>query len=104
MLRIAIIGAGRIGQVHASTIAHHPAAELALIADPVAGAAASVAARFGARSTEDVQDVFADDAVDAVVVGSPTPYHVDQIMAAVASGRTIGVSPSNTAVPSAWRP
>jgi len=89
MLRIAIIGAGRIGQVHASTIAHHPAAELALIADPVAGAAASVAARFGARSTEDVQDVFADDAVDAVVVGSPTPYHVDQIMAAVASGKAV---------------
>jgi len=89
MLRIAIIGAGRIGQVHANTVANHPAAELALIADPVAGAAAGVAARFGARSTEDVADVFADDAVDAVVVCSPTPYHVDQIMAAVGSGKAV---------------
>ncbi len=89
MLRLAIIGAGRIGQVHARTIAAHPGAELALIADPVPGAAATAAAAFGARATENVADVFADDGVDAVVVCSPTPYHVDQIMAGVAAGKAV---------------
>ena len=89
MLRLAIIGAGRIGQVHARAIAGHPGSELVLIADPVPGSAAKLADTFGTRSTESVDDVFADDAVDAVVVCSPTPYHVDQIMASVAAGKAV---------------
>ena len=39
MLKIAVIGAGRIGHVHAKTIAGHPAAELTLVADPFGDAA-----------------------------------------------------------------
>ena len=89
MLRLAIIGAGRIGQVHARTIAGHPAAELVLIADPVAEAAARVAAGFGVRATEDIDEVYAAADVDAVVVCSPTMFHVDQIMAAVAAGKAV---------------
>ena len=89
MLRLAIIGAGRIGQVHARAIAGHSGAQLVLIADPVPGSAAKLAAAFDTRSTETVDDVFADDAVDAVVVCSPTPYHVDQIMASVAAGKAV---------------
>jgi myo-inositol 2-dehydrogenase/D-chiro-inositol 1-dehydrogenase len=89
MLRLAIIGAGRIGQVHARTVFAHPKAELALIADPGTGAAAALAACFGARSTENVDDVFADTGIDAVVVCSPTAHHVDQIIAAVAAGKAV---------------
>ena len=89
MLRIAIIGAGRIGQVHARTVSAHAGARLALIADPVAGAAAKVAEAYGCRATENVDDVFADDTVDAVVVCSPTPYHVDQIIASVKTGKAV---------------
>lgn len=89
MLRIAIIGAGRIGQVHARTVSAHPGSTLALIADPVAGAAAGVAQAYGCRSTENVDDVFADDSIDAVVVCSPTPYHVEQIIASVATGKAV---------------
>lgn len=89
MLRLAIIGAGRIGQVHARTIYAHPRAELALIADPVPGAAAAVAATYGARATEDVQDVYADPSIDAVVICSPTACHVDQIIASVAAGKAV---------------
>lgn len=89
MLRIAIVGAGRIGQVHARTVSAHPGAQLVLIADPVAGAAAAVAAAHGCRSSEVVNDVFADPGVDAVVVCSPTPYHVDQIIAGVSAGKAV---------------
>ena len=83
MPRFAIIGAGRIGVVHAGAIASHPDAELVLVADPVGDAAARLAAAHGARSTTVVDDVSAADDVDAVIVGSPTPYHVDQIIAGV---------------------
>ena len=50
MLSIAVIGAGRIGHVHAKTIAAHPQAELALICDPFEDAAEKLAATYGARS------------------------------------------------------
>ncbi|HET7724367.1 MAG TPA: inositol 2-dehydrogenase [Propionibacteriaceae bacterium] len=89
MLRLAIIGAGRIGQVHARTIYAHPRAELVLIADPVPGAAAAVAETYGARATENVQDVYADPSIDAVVICSPTACHVDQIIASVAAGKAV---------------
>lgn len=89
MLRFAIIGAGRIGLVHAATIASHPNASLAVVADPASGAAAALADRFGARGTEDVAEVFSDGAVDAVIVGSPTRFHVEQIMASVAAGKAV---------------
>ncbi|MCV2395039.1 inositol 2-dehydrogenase [Actinotalea sp. M2MS4P-6] len=88
MLKFAIIGAGRIGGVHARAVAGHPAGELALVADPVGDAAARLAAGYGAASTTDVADVFASD-VDAVIVGSPTPFHVDQIIAAVEAGKAV---------------
>lgn len=88
MLRFAIIGAGRIGGVHARAIAAHPQAELVLVADPVGHAAATLAAGSGAASTTDVDEVFAAD-VDAVVVGSPTPFHVEQIVAAVEAGKAV---------------
>lgn len=89
MLRFAIIGAGRIGLVHAATIASHPQASLAVVTDPAPGAAATLAARFGARATETVADVFEDAEVDAVIVGSPTRFHVEQIIAGIGAGKAV---------------
>lgn len=88
-LRFAIIGAGRIGAVHAAGIAAHPGTHLALVADPVDGAAARLAGQYGARATTDVAEVFAADDVDAVLVGSPTPFHVEQIVAGVRAGKAV---------------
>ncbi|WP_369374675.1 inositol 2-dehydrogenase [Promicromonospora sp. Populi] len=88
-MRFALIGAGRIGAVHARSVAASPDVELALVADPVDGAAERLASAYGAAATTDVADVFADDTVDAVIVGSPTPYHVDQIVAAVDAGKAV---------------
>ncbi|HEY8716982.1 inositol 2-dehydrogenase [Pengzhenrongella sp.] len=89
MLKIAIIGAGRIGAVHAKTVAEHPDAQLILVSDPFGDNAADVAACYGARSTKDVAAVFAADDVDAVIIGSPTPTHVDHIVCAVQSGKAV---------------
>lgn len=88
MLRIAVIGAGRIGQVHAAAVAAHPRARLVAVADPVAEAAERLAATHGVRAATTVGDVLGED-VDAVVVGSPTDHHVDQVVAAVAAGKAV---------------
>lgn len=87
-MRFAIIGAGRIGAVHARSLAAHPGARLALVADPVGDAAAQLATLHGAVATTRVDDVFASD-VDAIIVGSPTAFHVEQIIAGVEAGKAV---------------
>ena len=89
MLNIAVIGAGRIGQVHARTIASHPGAALALIADPFGDAAEKLAAAHGARHTTDIDSVFTDDSIDAVIIGSPTPLHIPHLLAAAKAGKAV---------------
>ena len=42
MLRFGLFGAGRIGRVHAASVAMHPRAELAVVYDPVEAAAREV--------------------------------------------------------------
>lgn len=91
MLNFAIIGAGRIGAVHARSIAANPDARLVVVADPVVAATEGLAAAHGARAVTDPAAVFEDDAVDAVVVGSPTRFHVDHILAGVAAGKAVFV-------------
>ncbi|GAB2610256.1 inositol 2-dehydrogenase [Pseudactinotalea suaedae] len=88
-LRIAVIGAGRIGAVHARTIRHHLRADLVLVADAHAGAAARLAEDLGAESTDDVDAALTSDAVDAVVVASPTPLHVPHTLTAVGAGKSV---------------
>ncbi len=89
MVRFALFGAGRIGQVHAASIAAHPRAELVTVCDPMVQYAGELADRFGAASGSDVDAVFADDSIDAVVIGSPTPTHVDLLARAVHAGKAV---------------
>ena len=85
-LRIGLIGTGRIGQVHAANIAASGIAALTWVCDAIAASAESTAAAFGGRPTTDAHDVFAADDVDAVLVASPTPTHIDLIAAAIDAG------------------
>lgn len=89
IVRIALIGAGRIGQVHARAIANHPQAELVLVCDPNATAADALAGGYGAKSCTDVADLWADDSVEAVIIGSPTGLHAEHLLAAVAAGKKV---------------
>ena len=49
MINFTLIGAGRIGRIHAGNIARHPRARLACVADADDRAAAAVAQQFGAQ-------------------------------------------------------
>lgn len=89
MTRIAIIGAGRIGQVHASAVDAHPQAVLALVCDPAEVNATALGKAHGVPWCLDPAEVFASDDVDAVIIGSPTRFHVDHILSAVAAGKKV---------------
>lgn len=85
-LRIGLIGTGRIGQVHAANIAASPDAELAWVADPFVAGAHAVVERFGGTATESAEALIASGEVDAVLVASPTPTHVELIEASIRAG------------------
>ena len=87
MLRIAVLGCGRIGQMHAANVARHARTELAMVYDIHGPAAEAVAAREGARIAASAEDVFASGDVDAVLIATATPTHADYIEMAVASGK-----------------
>ena len=87
MVRVALFGCGRIGSVHAESVAAHPRAELAWVCDPLEASATKLADLHGARSTSDVDTPLGDPAVDAVIIASPTPTHVDLLIASVTAGK-----------------
>lgn len=85
-LRIGVIGAGRIGQVHARSVAGHPDATLVAVADVFLDGATALADEFGARATVNPEELFDTSAVDAVIIASPTSTHIDLIDAAIDAG------------------
>ncbi len=89
MIRFALFGAGRIGRVHADSIDVHPRAELAWVYDPIESAAHEVAKRYGAATAPTVDAAIDDPSVDAVVIASATPTHVDLLTRAVRAGKAV---------------
>ena len=89
MIRFALLGCGRIGRVHADSIDVHPRAELAWVYDPIESAADEVARRYGAATASSVNAPIDDATVDAVVIASATPTHVDLLTRAAQAGKAV---------------
>ena len=87
-IRFAILGAGRIGQVHARAVDGNENAVLAAVFDPVEAAAASVAERCGAE-IRDLDAIAAADDIDAVVICTPTDLHAQQIEKFARAGKAV---------------
>jgi len=88
MKNVAIFGAGRIGRIHAANLAALPGVVLKFVCDPLAPAAAELARQHGAQVVG-LDAVFADPAIEVVVVASSTDTHSDLINRAAAAGKHI---------------
>ncbi|MEX2542141.1 MAG: inositol 2-dehydrogenase [Trueperaceae bacterium] len=88
-LGFGVIGAGRIGGLHARHIAGSiDGAHLVAVMD--ADRQAAERAGFGnAYATGDVDRILADGTIDAVLIASPTSLHAEQVKAAAAAGKAI---------------
>jgi myo-inositol 2-dehydrogenase/D-chiro-inositol 1-dehydrogenase len=88
MFKIGLLGAGRIGNVHAKSITSHPKCQLVAISDVNMAAAQKLAASCGAvaRTT---QDIIADPTIDAVLIATSTDTHSNLIEAATAAGKAV---------------
>lgn len=89
MTRIAVLGTGRIGRMHAVNIAGHPQASLAGVYDINAPAAQIVAEELKVTQFGSVEAVLASADVDAVLIATSTPTHADLIEQSVAAGKAI---------------
>lgn len=87
-LNFAILGAGRIGQVHARAIAGASGARLVAIADPVVTAAEAVKAAYGC-DIRSIEAIVTSDDVDAVVICTPTDTHADLIEMFARAGKAV---------------
>ena len=87
-IRMAVIGAGRIGQIHASNAARNPGVMLAGIADAIPEAAQKLASDLAAPVVT-VEGIFADPTIDAVLIGSSTDTHADLIQRSAKAGKHI---------------
>lgn len=88
MMRFGVLGAGRIGKVHARTIAASGKAKVAYLADALPKAAADLAAEVGAKVAS-VEDIIKAKDVDAILIATPTPFHAEQIEAGSNAGKPV---------------
>jgi myo-inositol 2-dehydrogenase/D-chiro-inositol 1-dehydrogenase len=91
-VRVALIGAGRIGSSHAELVARHvPGAALVAVADPTPNAerlAAELGVGVVERSAEAVLD---REDVDAVLITTPARSHTDLVVQAARAGKHVFV-------------
>ena len=91
MIRIGIVGAGRIGHVHAESVTYHiPDAEVAMVTDVVEANAKKLAEKYGVpKYSANYMDLINDPGIDAVLVCSPTPTHAEISIAAMKAGKHV---------------
>ena len=87
-IRFGLLGAGRIGKVHAKAISADGNAKLVAVADAMAPAAEAIAAQYGCE-VRSIDAILAAKDIDAVVICTPTDTHADLIEAFARAGKAI---------------
>ena len=85
---IALVGAGRMGSLHARNAAASPRFRLEAVADHDEQLAGRLASELGS-SVASYADILADPAIRAVIVASSTASHLENVLAAVNAGKAV---------------
>ncbi len=84
--RILILGAGRIGEVHARALSRISEIETIAICDPNISRAQRIAARYRYQSFDNPEKAIAEGPWDGIVIGSPSPTHLPMVRLAARHG------------------
>lgn len=87
MLRVAVLGCGRIGRMHARNVAAHPRSTLAAVLDIDRASAEAVSKALGVPAYTDADAIFKSPDIDAVLIATATNTHISYIEKAVAAGK-----------------
>lgn len=85
-LRSAIIGCGKIAQVHAQALKNIAETELVAVQSRNAEKAAATAARFGVKPYTDIATMIQQEQVQVVVICTPHPAHREPAVIAMQNG------------------
>ena len=85
---VALVGAGRMGGLHAHNVAASSRFRLVAIADHSEQLAASLANELGARVAS-YDEILGDASVEAIVVASSTSSHLENVLLAVGAGKSV---------------
>jgi myo-inositol 2-dehydrogenase/D-chiro-inositol 1-dehydrogenase len=88
VLKVGLLGAGRIGRVHAINIAAHARSQLVAVSDVNEDAAQSLASAHGAKASTS-EAILSDASIDAVLIATSTDIHSDLIERATAAGKRV---------------
>jgi predicted dehydrogenase len=86
--RIAVAGAGYIGQAHMAVARHSPTCTLSAIVDP-SPAAVALAAQAGVPLFKNIEELLANNRPDGLVLATPNPLHVPQALQCIDAGMPI---------------
>ena len=89
MLNFALMGAGRIGKMHADIIHAHPEASLKYIFDVNSEFAKQISNRTGCEVANSAEEAINSADVDAVLIASATPTHTKFITMSAKAGKAI---------------
>ncbi len=84
-MKVGLLGAGRIGRLHARLLSATPGVDELVVADAEAARAEDVAREVGATAAPSIAAALAS--VDAVVIAAATTAHAELIRASLAAGR-----------------
>lgn len=88
MLKVGLLGCGRIGRVHAMSITGHKDSALVSVSDIFPDSAEKLAKEFGAKA-QSSDALLADPDIDAVLIATSTDTHSDFIEAAIGAGKAV---------------
>ena len=88
-INIAVLGCGRIGQMHAKNVALHEMTSLACVYDINEDFANKVATDLGVHAVTQDSEIFSNAEIDAVLVASPTDTHIEFIEKSVAANKPV---------------
>ena len=87
---VGVVGVGLMGHRHAENAAWHiPGARLVAVFDADRTVASRVGQELGAPACASLDELLANDEVRVVVVASPSRFHADQAVAALARGKDV---------------
>ena len=89
MINFALLGAGRIGQLHAHNIINHPNSKLKFVFDLNKELSKQVAKKYKCETSNFVDDIISSSEIDAVLIASSTPTHINYIMKSAIAGKAI---------------
>jgi myo-inositol 2-dehydrogenase/D-chiro-inositol 1-dehydrogenase len=87
-MRVAVLGAGRIGRIHGRNAARQPGIQLIAVADADPAAAEQLAQATGAQ-VRDVGGAIESPDIDAVIIATPTTTHANYVEQAALAGKAI---------------